>query len=380
MALNAHDLDAMTAVAEVDLGALVRNAARLQAAAPSAQLLVAVKADAYGHGLVPVARALEAANVAWFGVATPQEALDLRAAGIRCRILIFGPQRGRPIEQLLDAEVDLTVTTLDDLEAVKAAVRGGPGRSARVHLKVDTGMGRLGLPANAALPVAHAAEQAARIRLEGVWTHFARSDEPDATTTDDQLEHFDAFLADLARHGLTPPLRHAANSAALLTRPDTHFDLVRPGIAAYGCPPVIDDHGTARSLEPVLRVHAPVVFTKRVAAETPISYGHRWRARRETTIATVRFGYGDGYPRALTNLGDVDVGGRTCRVVGTVCMDQLMIDVGDEEVEVGERVTVLGAPGPSANDLANRIGSISYELLTRLGARVTRRHRTTPSG
>ena len=369
----------MAPVAEVDLGALRRNVARLrQRAGPGVSMLVAVKADAYGHGLLPVARALVDAGVGWLGVATPDEAERLRGAGVGERILVFGPLRGPALPRLIAARVDLTVTDLDDVAAVAAArdELGVDDPPARVHLKVDTGMGRLGLDPGHAVRIAQAANDAAGLRLAGVWTHFACADEPSRDVTERQRLAFDAALADLDAAGLRPDVRHAANSAALLAWPATHYDLVRPGLSVYGYPPGPELAAAAAELEPVLTLTAPVVFVKPVKRGDPVSYGQRWRAPRDTTVATVRFGYADGYPRALTNLGEVALNGRRCRVVGTVCMDQLMVEVGRGEVAVGDRAVLFGRGGPGADELATRIGTIPYELLTRLGARVVRRYRS----
>lgn len=371
--------DPMAPVAEVDLGALRRNVARLrERTRPETSMLVAVKADAYGHGLLPVARALADAGVDWLGVATPDEADRLRAGGIDGRIVMFGPLRGPALTRLIAAEVDLTVTDLGDVAAVAAAhdelgVRAPP---ARVHLKVDTGMGRLGLGPERAIDIARAVEAADALQLAGVWTHFACADEPSLDVTERQRRAFDATLADLEAAGVRPEVRHAANSAALLAWPATHYDLVRPGLAVYGYAPGPDLAAAAADLEPVLTLTAPVVFVKPVRRGDAVSYGQRWRAPEDTTVATVRFGYADGYPRALTNLGDATVNGRRCRVVGTVCMDQLMLDVGAVDVSVGDRAVLFGPGGPGADELAARIGTISYELLTRLGGRVVRRYRS----
>ncbi|MDZ7801298.1 MAG: alanine racemase [Trueperaceae bacterium] len=361
-------------VAEVDLDALRRNVRRLRAhLAEGAAMLVAVKADAYGHGLVPVARTLVRAGVEALGVATPDEALALRRAGIDARILAFGPVYGPPLRRLVRAGIDLTLTDENDLRrAVDAAEDDVP---VQLHLKVDTGMGRLGCRPEAAVALARAVALEPTAELAGVWTHFARADELASDATEGQRRTFEAVLARLAAEGIRPRIRHAANSAALLAHPATHLDMVRPGIAVYGYPPVTYAPGPEGPLEPVLRLRAPVVFTKRVQAGEAVSYGHAWRAPQATTIATLRIGYGDGYPRALSNLGEVGLpDGRRARVVGRVCMDQTMIDVGSADVEVGDRVDVWGGHGPGADALAERIGTISYELLTHVAPRVARRY------
>jgi alanine racemase len=359
-------------VATVDLDAIRRNAGWLLGrCAPGTMLLAAVKADAYGHGAVPVARALARDGVGWFGVATADEATELRDGGVAGRVLVFGPLRGDALARARSADADLTVCDEDDVAA--AAATADADRPARVHLKVDTGMGRLGLPPERTVALADRIAATGTLRLEGVWTHLARADEPSDDATDRQLAAFRDALDALEAAGHQPTLRHAANSAGTIAHPGTHFDLIRPGISLYGYPPGPELADDASELEPALTLDAPVVFVKRVAAGAAVSYGHRWRAPSATTIATVRIGYADGYPRALTNLGEVVVRDRRCRVVGTVCMDQTMIDVGDLEVTVGDRATLLGPAGPRADAMAERIGTIPYELLTRLSARIERR-------
>lgn len=366
----------MTPLAEVDLGAISSNLARLRAAVgPGVELLAAVKADAYGHGLVPVGRHLSREGVRWFGVATPDEALTLRREGVAGRILLFGPARAR-VRQLIRAGVDLTVTDEHDLDAIVAARADAP---ARVHLKVDTGMGRLGRPPEEAVRVARALQRSPAVEWSAAWTHFACADLPDAGVTEQQLSRFRETLSHLAEAELEPPLRHAANSAAVLAFPETHFDLVRPGLSLYGYPPSSAIGRLVPDLRPALRLTAPVVFVKRVRAGTPISYHHTWRAPRDTTIATVRCGYGDGYPRRLGGRATARLGDALVDVVGVVCMDQLFLDVGDAPVRVGDRVSLIDPRGPRADELAARFESIAYELLTAFTARVPHRYRFGPT-
>lgn len=365
----------MRATATVDLAVLRRNVQVLQShLTAGTQMLVAVKGNAYGHGLRPVARTLEAHGVGWLGVATPDEALALRDAGIEARILMFGPQRGRDLRQLIEANVDLTVASEADLQAAQAEAETLDAREVRVHLKVDTGMGRLGEPPEAALYLMQAADRRSRLTPTGVWTHLACADEPDSPATDSQLNLFADTLETLDAAGLTPPTRHAANSAATLTRQDAHFDLVRPGIAVYGYPPSDALRNVAVNLTPAMTVDAPVVFVKDVPAGTPVSYGHHWRAPNDTRIATVRLGYADGYPRAASNRADMHAAGRAARVVGTVCMDQTMLDVADSSVQVGDRVTAFGPEGVGADDVARATGTIAYEILTAVDGRLERRY------
>lgn len=358
-------------VATIDLGALEHNLGRLEARLrPKTLVLAAVKADAYGHGAVRVARRLERRGVPWFGVATPQEALELRAGGVSGGILLFGPAYlPETLRRLSDADVALTVADASGLEALRAARGSAPFR---LHVKADTGMGRLGRPWPDALELCRAVERDPGLRLEGVWTHLARSDEPSEDATARQLERFEQLLEGLRRDGIEPPLRHAANSAAVFGFPEAQYDLVRPGIALYGYHASDAIGALEPALRPVMSLQAPVTFVKRVREGTPVSYGGTWTAPRDTTVATVRAGYADGYPRALSGRSRVSLRGRLLDVAGRVCMDQLLVDAGDLDVGLGETVTLWGPPGPDAESLAQLAGTISYELLTGVGRRVPR--------
>jgi alanine racemase len=376
-ATRPHDLDDPTA--SIDLGAVVANVRLLRSFAPGVRLLAAVKADAYGHGLLPVARALAEAGVDAFGVATPAEALALRGGGVGGLVLLFGPVRAG-IADLVAADVALTVADRDSLAAVEAA--GAPGR-ARVHVKVDTGMGRIGVPPAAAPALVAAVDRSPATELEGVWTHLAAADEPGAdelgSPTDLALGAFRGLLDALAGDGLRPPWAHAANSAALIARRDAALDMVRPGIALYGQPPSAWVASRAPDLRPALRLDAPVTFVKRVQAGTPIGYGGTWVAPRATVVATVRLGYADGYPRALSSRGVAAHRGTRVPLVGRVCMDQVMLDLGpDGDAEVGERVEFIGGAAPSAAEVAESAGSFVYELVSGIGLRVARRYLAAP--
>jgi len=361
-------------VATVDLQALEHNLGRIRRRLhANTRVLAAVKADAYGHGAVPVARTLSACGVDWFGVATPAEAFALREGGVAGNILLFGPvYRADTLRRLADERVAVTLADDAGLEAAQAA---GAARPLRLHLKVDTGMGRLGLPWAAAAALARRAQRAPGIELEAVWTHLARSDEADRAPTLAQLGRFERALEALRAEGIAPALRHAANSAAVFGYPEAHFDLVRPGIALYGYHSDDAVHALEPDLRPVMRLQAPVTFVKRVPAGTPVSYGGTWVAPRETTVATVRIGYADGYPRLLSNRGSVSLHGRSLPVAGRVCMDQILLDAGDLEVRPGDTVTLWGPPGLDAESVARRVGTIAYELLTGVAPRVARRYR-----
>ncbi len=357
------------ATATIRLSALAHNLSRVRSRlSPETQILAAVKANAYGHGSVQVARFLEGQGVNWFGVATAEEALELRGGGVGANILVLTPVY-KAIRELVDYEVSLTVADEASLETLERALGEKP---ARVHLKVDTGMNRLGLGAREALALALRLEQAKNVTLEGVWTHFAASDTEDRSFTLGQLEAFAAFLESLQRSGVEPSFVHAANSAAIFAYPEAAFTLVRPGIALYGYHSSPFVAGLEKGLQPALTLSAPVTFVKRVPAGASVSYSTLWQAPRDTTIATVRIGYGDGYPRLLTGKAEVVLQGELRPVAGRICMDQLMVDAGDLVVQIGDRVTLFGPGALDAEVLAARIGTISYELLTSLGSRVER--------
>ena len=359
----------------VDLDAIRDNVAML-CARTSAEVLVAVKADGYGHGMVPAGRAALAGGATWLGVATLDEALTLRRAGVEARVLAWLLSPGLPLHEGVGADVDLSAATPAQVAELVEAARLA-GRPARVHLKLDTGLSRGGATA-AEWPVlfeaAAKAQAGGDIEAVGVWSHFACADEPGHESIDRQLAAFHQGLALAATYGIQPRHRHIANSAATLTRPDTHFDLVRAGIAAYGLSPVA---GHTYGLRPAMTARARVALTKRVPAGQGVSYGLTYVTPRETTLAVVPLGYGDGVPRHASSTGPVRVGGTTARVAGRVCMDQMVVDVGDEPVAAGD-VAILFGPGadggPTADDWAAATGTINYEIVTRFGSSRVPRH------
>ncbi|GIE79170.1 alanine racemase [Actinoplanes philippinensis] len=359
----------------VDLDAIRDNVALLRART-SAEVLVAVKADGYGHGLVPAGRAALSGGATWLGVATLDEALTLRRAGVEAPVLAWLLSPGLPLHEGVASGVDLSAATTALLDELVAAGRRA-GRPARVHLKLDTGLARGGA-AVADWPVlleaAAKAQAGGDIETVGVWSHFACADEPGHESIDRQLAAFHKGLALAESFGITPRYRHIANSAATLTRPDTHFDLVRAGIAAYGLSPIA---GETYGLRPAMTARARVSLAKRVPAGQGVSYGLTYTTPRETTLAVVPLGYGDGVPRHASSAGPVRVGGTTARIAGRVCMDQLVVDVGDEPVVAGDVATLFG-PGddgePTADDWAAATGTINYEIVTRFGSSRVPRH------
>ena len=354
----------------VDLGAIQNNVALLRART-TAQVMAVVKADGYGHGMVPAARAALAGGARWLGACTIREALTLRDAGIDVPMLAWLWAPGEPVADAVLAHVDLSVASLDQLGAVMMAARRW-NRTARVHLKIDSGLSRNGAPLAAwsALVDASAKAQAdGDIDVVGAWSHLAAADEPGHPSIDRQLARFHDGLDAVMRAGLTPQVRHLANSAATLTRPDTHFDLVRPGLAIYGLAP-IPERAAEFGLRPAMTVRATVALAKRVPAGEGVSYGHTYTTDRETTLALIPIGYADGVPRHLSGVGPVHLAGQVRTIAGRVCMDQIVLDCGDDVVRAGDIATLFG-PGdhgePTADDWAAAAGTINYEIVTRVG-------------
>jgi alanine racemase len=353
----------------VDLNAIRDNVALLRAGT-AAELMAVVKADGYGHGMVPAARAALAGGAGWLGVCTLGEALELRAAGITAPVLAWLLAPGQPLHEGVAAGIDLSAGSVAQFAELVAAARVA-GRPARAHLKIDTGLARGGAtPADwpALVEAAAKAQADGAVEVVGVWSHLAYADEPGHPTVDRQLAAFAEGSALAERSGIRPPYRHIANSAATLTRPDTHFDLVRPGIAVYGLSPI---PGQGFGLRPAMTARARVMLTKRVPAGQGVSYGHTYTTARETTLAVVPLGYGDGVPRAASNSGPVQLAGAVRTIAGRVCMDQVVLDCGDDPVAAGD-VAVLFGPGdhgePTADDWAACVDTINYEIVTRFGS------------
>lgn len=362
--------------AVIDLEAFAANIAALAATAPNAQLMTVVKANAYGHGMIPMARAARGAGSQWLGVATIAEALALRASGDAGPLLTWLASPGADFAAAIEADVEVTASSVDQLDEILAAAPRRP----RVQLKVDTGLSRNGARGEdwTALAAAAATAQAAgRVEITGTWSHFACSDEPDHPANDAQEAEFRRAVEELAAAGVDPGLRHLSNSAATLTRPSAHFDVVRVGIAAYGIRP---DPAMSYStpLTPVMTLRARLAHVKRIPAGASVSYGYTWAADRPTTVGLVPAGYGDGIAVAASGRAEVQVDGRRAPVRGRVCMDQFVVDLGDHPAQAGDLVTLFG-PGhdgePTAEDWGRASRTIAYEVVTRLGGRLVRTYR-----
>ncbi len=364
--------------AVIDLEAIAHNVRVLREYARGAAVMVVVKGDGYNHGAVEVARAALAAGAAELGVTTIAEALRLRRAGITAPILCWLNTADADYAAAIAADIEIGVSSLSHLRAVAAAARG-IRRTAIVTLKVDTGLNRNGIASDeypTVLAALHMLVDEGVVRLRAIFSHLAHADEPDHPFLDVQRERFVAAIAAAEAAGLRTELAHLANSAATLTRPDLAFDMVRPGIAVYGLPPVpgLPDFG----LRPAMTFQAKVTLVKWVAAGEGVSYGHQWIAPRDTTVALVPAGYADGVFRALSGRFEVLIGGQRHPNVGRVCMDQFVVDLGDNPADVTEGDTAVlfgGVPGaPGAQDWAELLGTIHYEVVCAPKGRVTRRH------
>jgi alanine racemase len=368
----------MRAWADVSLEAIRTNVEALRRMVAPSEVCAVVKADGYGHGAVPVALAALEGGASWLAVAQVPEATALRQFGIEAPILLLSEPRPSQVEEAIDADIAVTVYTAGLAAALGRAVAARGGRAWPVHLKVDTGMRRVGVAPEEAVALATAIVSDPALELAAVWTHCAVADEPENPFTAVQLERFEAVLAELAGAGIEPPLRHAANSAAAIAHPASRYDLVRCGIAVYGIPPSPALTG-AISLQPAVHLATEVSFVKPVAAGEGVSYGLHHRADRDTRVATLPIGYADGVFRRLgLERQEVLIRGRRHPMVGVVTMDQLTVDVGpDSDVRPGDEAVLLGEQGGeriSPDDWAERLGTISYEVVCAIGARVERRY------
>ncbi|MFI5730547.1 alanine racemase [Kribbella sp. NPDC051587] len=366
------------AEAIVDLAAIRHNVATLRDRAEGAQLMTVVKADGYGHGIVPVAQAARAAGADWIGAAVLEEALALRDAGDTGPIFCWLTTPGEPLAEAISSGIDLSAGAPWEIDELAAAVDDRP---ARVHLKIDTGMSRGGAVPEEwpALIRAALREQAAgRIEIKGIWSHLASSDEPKSDVNELQLATFLEAIAVAESFGVEAEFKHLANSGATLALPETHFNLVRPGVATYGLSPF----GHARpaselGLRPAMTLKARLAMVKRVPAGVGVSYGLTWTAPRPSTLGLIPLGYGDGLPRHASNGAPVQSAGGRRTVVGRICMDQCVVNLEDDDVAAGDEVVLFG-PGtagePSVDDWADAAGTINYEIVTRLGPRIPRRY------
>ncbi len=365
------------AEALIDLDAIAHNVRLLRDHAGDAAVMAVVKADAYNHGAAAVARTALASGAAELGVTTVDEALTLRAAGIDAPILSWLHTPDTDFTAAIAAGIELSVSSPRHLRSVVAAART-LGSTATVSLKVDTGLGRNGvspLELDDTLRDLARAEAEGAVRLRGIFSHLAHADQPHHPVIDTQAARLEHAVAEAKRVGLRPEVVHLANSAAVLTRPDLRFDMVRPGIAIYGLSPVPELGGFG--LRPAMTLRARVALVKKIAAGEGVSYGHTWIAPRDTTVALLPVGYADGIPRALGGRFEVQIGGRRHPQIGRVCMDQVVVDLGPDPAGIAEGdVAVLFGSGdegePVAQDWADALDTIHYEVVTGVRGRIVR--------
>ena len=360
---------------EVDLDRLAGNYRAIAAHVAPARVMPILKANAYGHGLVEVARKLEAVGAPYVGVAYLEEGLRLREHEVTMPVLVMGGIVGSQIPRFLEHDLTLTASSVDKLRAVDeqaAALR----RRAIVHLKVDTGMERIGVHWYSAEKLLEASLTCRNVDVEGIFTHFANADGADLTHARLQLERFQEVLRFYERRSLPMPLRHAANSGAILQLRESHFDLVRPGILFYGAGPAPEVPATL-PVRQALRWVTSVVYFKVVKPGNPVSYGSAWTPTELTRVVTLPAGYGDGYMRAMSGRAEVILHGKRYPVVGRICMDQIMVAIGADSAYNGDDAILLGESGAAAitiEDLAAWAGTIPHEVLTSINTRVPRIH------
>ncbi len=360
--------------AEINLDTICQNVKNAMAKVGDARVMAIVKADAYGHGAVPVAKELSKIGVFGFGVATAKEALQLRRAGIENLILILGPVFEDDLAELIKQDISLTVFSLDAAQEISKAATA-LHKNAKIHIKVDTGMGRIGMqPDESSLSLLKEILALPHIEPQGIFTHFACADEMDKTSCLRQKEKFLHFIDMANAEGIHFQIRHMCNSAAIIDFEDDFLDMVRCGIMTYGLYPSDEVKKENLSLVPAMQIKSHVSFVKKVGPDFAVSYGSTYKTDKDTVIATVPVGYADGYPRALSNKGYVLIHGQKAQILGRVCMDQMMLDVTDiPNVKRGDQVVLIGRDGDETitmEDVANLAGSFNYELSCSISKRV----------
>ena len=356
---------------EINLPQIRRNVEAIQAHVAPAKVMPMVKANAYGHGVDGVAPYLEP-YVDYFGVALVEEGIHLRQLGIKKPILVAGGTLPDQIPAFIEYDLILTGSSLELLAAADAAAESAKTKLT-VHLKIDTGMERVGPHDYEAEPFLEGSLKCKHLLIEGIYTHFANSEDPQLTHARQQLEKFQEVLQFYEKRSLPVPLRHVSNSAAVLQFPESHMDLVRPGLMIYGIYPVGVPHTV--QIAPVVKWRSQVAFSKITLPGHPVSYGSLWQSEVKTRIVTIPCGYGDGYFRRMTNRAQVIVNGKKYPQVGRICMDQFMVNLGDDDASVGDEVILLGE-GITAYDFAEWMGTNEYEVMTSISARVPRLYLT----
>ncbi len=364
--------------AEIDLRAIHSNLKNIRKAIGRDPLIMAVvKANAYGHGAVEVARSIVSKRTAqYFGVAIIEEGIELRKAKITYPIHVFTAPFKEQLQQFIDYDLEPTICDLSAAKRLNTLAERS-GKRVSIQIKIDTGMGRIGVQADEAVRFVEKVSRLSSLYVKGIWTHFATSDERDLSFAYDQLKKFRGIVTTLELKGIHIPLVHCANSGAIMQIPESYFDMVRPGMMMYGYRPSLETRKTI-ALRAAMSLKGKIGFVKRVEKGTSISYARRYIAKRKTTIASITVGYADGYFRTLTNKASVLINGRRYPVVGTVCMDQIMVDVGNAPVKPGDEVVMMGSSGTQTIDawqIAGAVGTIPYEVTCAVSQRVPRRYR-----
>ncbi len=364
--------------AEIDLTAISHNLQEVRRLVGSqVKIMAVVKAEAYGHGAVEVAQTAMQNGADWLGVSLPEEGIALRNAGIEAPILVFGPLQSHQVETIINYQLTASVCSLETVKKLSAqAVL--LTKTANVHIKVDTGMGRVGILPKDVLEFIKALNKLPGIKFDGIFSHFATADEKDKSYAHHQLKIFLKVINNLEKQKLLPSYVHMANSAGVIDIPNSFFNMVRPGLMIYGLYPSQELLNKNVNLLSALSLKAKISHVKRVPRDTGISYGQRYHTKQETTIATIPIGYADGWSRRFFQKVEVLINGKRFPIVGTICMDQCMIDVGDEPVGIDQEVVLIGKQGAdeiTAEELAEKLDTINYEIVCMISDRVSRIYR-----
>ncbi|MGE5581934.1 MAG: alanine racemase [Bacillota bacterium] len=360
---------------EIDLNALRHNLKEIRRlVGPDIDIMAVVKAEAYGHGAVEIAKTALASGANWLGVALPEEGIVLRRAGFTAPILVFGALQANQVESFVNNKLIPAVCSEQAAAALSQAALAA-GVIAPVHIKVDTGMGRIGVQPREAMAFISKVSRLSGIKVSGIFSHLATADEKNKEYALKQINTFTGVLTELKKAGLLPEKIHLANSAGIIDLPASYFNMVRPGIILYGLYPSAEVNRERIQLKPVLSLKTRITFLKRVPKGAGISYGQKYHLEREATIATIPIGYADGWSRLLSGKAEAIVGGKKFPIVGTICMDQCMINLGDEPAELGQEVVLIGRMGEveiPADTVAGQMGTINYEVTCMLNGRVPR--------
>ncbi len=363
--------------AEINLDAIRHNLAEIRRlVGPAVEIMAVVKAEAYGHGAVKIAKAAIQSGANWLGVALSEEGIELREAGINVPILVFSPLQTSQAEAIVKYDLTPTISMLEPAVALSRAAVASR-KTVSFHVKIDTGMGRIGIPANEGIVFIKKLQPLPGLIFDGVFSHLATADEADKEYAKYQIKNFNKVIVDLKDEGLLPTKVHLANSAAIIDLPLAYYNMVRPGIMLYGMYPSLEVNVKEVQLKPAFMLKTKVVFIKRVAQGSTISYGRKYIVPSESTIVTIPIGYADGWSRRLSGKAEVLISGKRFPIVGTICMDFCMVDVGDEPVEIGQEVVLIGSQGAeyiTVDEIANHLGTINYEVTCMISDRVPRRY------